>query len=171
MKWAVLAGLCFLIAIVFTVPIFYEASSKGRVLKVSRLIVNDMMLAKRLSLKKGETCGLKFDVDKNSYALSCGENGTMKTMEIKSISRDVVISNLFKDSGSVFDSNVLAFGPDGKLSASDASKNSIYLINIHDEKNSTKEDVIRIFVDISGRIEILKVDRVFPNGDLEFEPL
>lgn len=171
MKWPILAGLCFLIITIFTIPVFYEASKKSRALKVARSIAGDFMLARRLSLKKGDNCSVSFDAEQGSYRLKCSDSTIKENVMIKDISRDVVISRLFQDTGSIFNNYTLVFGADGKPLTDDTNKNSIYLININDEKNSIKKNVIRIFVDTDGRIDILKVRKVFSNGDLEFDTL
>lgn len=170
MKWTIAAGLCFLIIVVFSIPIFHDAAVQGRVLKVARTIASDLMALRHASLKHNSNCGMSFDRAKNSYTTFCAGNA-IKVVPLDKISKGVVLSDLFKVVGTTFENDTVTFGPDGKQVSNDANKNSVFLIDKRDEKEGVKENVIRIFIGIDGKIDILKVDKIFDNGDLAFEPL
>jgi len=170
MKWMLPAGIGLLIVIMFSIPVLYEAGIDGRTLKVARIISKDIMESRRSSLKNSESCGVSFDTANNSYTLYCSEK-PLRTVSISSIASDVVISSLFDATQSIFTSNKVFFGKDGKRTELDEAKNSIYLLNKKDESLGVKNRTIRIYVGLDGRVDILKVDKVLKNGDMAFEPL
>jgi hypothetical protein len=170
MKWMLPAGIGLLIVIMFSIPILHEAGIDGRTLKVARIISKDIMESRRSSLKNSESCGVSFDINNNNYTLYCSEK-PLRTVSLSSIASDVVFSSLLDVTQSSFNSNKVFFGKDGKRADIDETKNSIYLLNKKDETLGIKNRAVRIYVDVSGRIDILKVDKVYKNGDLVFEPL
>jgi len=135
MKWIIPAILCFIIAVVFTIPIFYDAGIDGKVLKVSRTVANDLMFARHLALKEGKNCGVFFNISKNNYTLFYDTNTnnifdygdqSIKTISIDALNNGVIYSNLFNVSGAIFDNSAVVFEMYGKLFKPTSDKNSIF---------------------------------------------
>jgi len=180
MKWIIPAILCFVIIVIFTVPIFHDAGVDGRVIKVSRTVASDLMFAKHLALKEGKNCGVFFNIGKNTYTVFYDLNTdgffnygdqSIKTVVVDALSKGVVYSNFFNVTGAVFNNNTVVFGMYGKLFKPETNKNSIFFISSRDEQDGLKNKAIRVWVDVDGRIDILKVEKVLDTGDLVFEPL
>ena len=180
MKWAIPIGLLILVLVVYSIPIFHEAGVQKRVLKISLNIISDLMDARHNGLKEGKNCGLYFNTQMHNYDVFYDDNKDglydasdtlIKKVQFNETVKDVVYSKLFDQTGSVFDNNTVIFDHYGKVFKPQIGKNSIFIIGQRDEADKVNRNVTRIMVTDNGKIDLLKVTKVFPNGDLAFKPI
>ena len=180
MKWALPSIICFVILVVFSVPVFHDAVVDARVLRVARTIAKDLMIVKRTATKESKNCGIHFNLNNNSYTLfydsnndglfNYGDKG-FKTVYLDQLAKNVVYSRLLDKADSWFKNATVVFDLYGKLVDPDINKNSVFLISLRNEQDKQKDRITRVYVGVDGRIDILRVDKVLDNGDISFDLL
>ena len=179
--WIILVILSLTVAI-YSVPTFYEAGAKRRVIKSARTIAQDLIDTRYLSLSTGTAHGIHFiRTGRQGYKvfLDTNNNGSLdvddkivKTVYLSDLDSTTVYSALLDDKGIVFDKDTFVFKPLIDDKNIPLGSNSIFLTDISSENKKSFDRIIRVFVDRNTyNIKILRVLEVKDNKDIIFKEI
>lgn len=163
----ILAILAAIILVVYAVPTFYDAGTQKKVIKVARIMAEDIMYARSHSLSSSDNYGIRLiRTGRQGYAIFSGDK-VIKTVYLDQTDPTVVYSSLF-DTNDTF--IFKAVRDISEVSAKD--HDSIFFNALASENKKVLKNIIRLYIDKNTyNIKLFRVYEIKENGDMVFKEI
>jgi hypothetical protein len=173
MKIWILAVLAAVILVVYAVPTFYEADTQRKVLRTARVMAEDLMNARFLSLSGSGSYGVRLlKTGRQGYTIFNGDK-VIRTVYLDQVSPLAVYSSLLDSKDAVIENNTFVFKPVRNINEpAPRGGDSIFFNAMADENKRSFKNIIRLYIDKDTyNIKLFRVYEVKENGDLVFKEI
>ena len=173
MKIWTLAILASVILAVYAVPTFYEAGTQRKVLKVARVMAEDLMNVRFLSLNGSGNHGVRLiKTGRQGYTIFNGDKA-IKTFYLDQTAPSVVYSSLLDTKDAVIEDDTFVFKAVRNINEpTQKGRDSIFFNAQADENKKSLKNIIRLYIDKDTyNIKLFRVYEVKDNGDLIFKEI